>query len=165
MTTVNEPALKTCNFCGETKPADGFRGRRCPGCITQYWREYRARKGDAYREYYREWQRDRRKSNPEVYKATAAKGWLKVMGLTQDEYDALLAGQSGRCAICRRDQPGGNGRWHIDHDHGCCGKNRACKKCIRGLLCLRCNVSIGYMDEDPARLAAAIQYLTRSKGD
>jgi len=40
-------------------------------------------------------------------------------------------------------------RVHIDHDHslGCHpGEKRACDRCRRGLLCLRCNTAVGYIE-------------------
>lgn len=60
-------------------------------------------------------------------------------GITQEQYDAMLISQEGRCAICGTDQWGGSGnRPHIDHDH-------ATKK-VRGLLCFSCNVTLGWME-------------------
>lgn len=157
--------MKACRYCCQDKPLKGFRGHRCKDCVAAYWREYRAAKGEAGRERYREWQRSYRRDNPERARATQSRSWLKTMGLTPEEFDAMLAAQGGRCAICRTNRPGGKGRWHIDHDHACCGRSKACKGCIRGLLCLACNVSIGYMAEDPARLIAAADYLIKSKGE
>ena len=39
----------------------------------------------------------------------------------------------------------------IDHDHACCpvGHN-TCGKCVRGALCSRHNVHLGYIEKDPA---------------
>jgi len=161
MTTVDEPALKTCKFCGETKPDVGFRGFRCKACIAVYWREQRAIKGEEYLEYMREYSRRKRSEDPERYRAVKNRSWLKTMGMTPESYEELLVSQDGKCAICRTDKPGGNGRWHIDHEHTHCGRKRACAECIRGLLCLPCNVSLGYMAEDPDRLVAAADYLRR----
>lgn len=84
---------------------------------------------------------------------------LRKFGLTVEAYEALLDAQGHRCAICRTDEPGGVGRWHVDHDHGCCPGQRSCGKCIRGLLCSECNLGLGKFRDDPERLCAALAYL------
>ncbi len=76
-------------------------------------------------------------------------------GLTQDGYDALLAQQGGRCAICRADSPGSWGDWRVDHD-AVTGK-------VRGLLCDGCNKGIGCLQHDPDVIAAALRYLQRHR--
>lgn len=76
-------------------------------------------------------------------------------GMTMADYDDLLAAQSGRCAICGTNEPGGKGEFHVDHDHDSGG--------VRGLLCHYCNVGIGTLGDDPARLRAAAEYLERAK--
>jgi hypothetical protein len=90
---------------------------------------------------------------------------LASMGLTPEEFEQLLEDQGRACAVCRRPEPGGKGRWHIDHDHSCCGKKRACKSCIRGLLCFSCNIALGYLGEDPVVLLAAADYLLRARAE
>nr|BFD92874.1 hypothetical protein KitaXyl93_42340 [Kitasatospora sp. Xyl93] len=63
-------------------------------------------------------------------------------GLSWDEYTGLLEFQGGRCAICRRTEPGGIGVWHVDHDHGCCpDPSVSCGQCVRGIVCNACNSS------------------------
>jgi hypothetical protein len=59
-------------------------------------------------------------------------------------------------------QPG-SGRYAlaVDHDHdlGCHPGPNGCPACIRGLICWLCNVAIGQMDDDPARLRGLASYL------
>jgi hypothetical protein len=78
---------------------------------------------------------------------------LARYGLSQEQWDHLVALQGNLCAICKTDQPGGRGeRWHIDHD--------AATGVVRGLLCHSCNVGIGNLRHDPQIMLAAVQYLT-----
>lgn len=82
-------------------------------------------------------------------------------GLNRVTYEALLNSQGGGCAICGG-QPTDGRNFHVDHDHSCCpGQGRSCGRCIRGLLCNGCNVGIGMMGDNPERLIAAAQYLSR----
>lgn len=75
-----------------------------------------------------------------------------LYGLSQERYEALLAAQDGRCAICRTDDwPGKDHRPHVDHCHET-GR-------VRGLLCDFCNRGLGLFGDDPARLRAAADYL------
>lgn len=53
--------------------------------------------------------------------------------------------------------------YSIDHDHACCQGATSCGKCIRGVLCRRCNIGIGYLQNNPQAAAAAATYLYRSE--
>lgn len=81
--------------------------------------------------------------------------------LTLADYDRLLDAQNNTCAVCGADSPGGVGSWHVDHDHACCPK-RSCGKCVRGLLCTKCNTGLGMFNDDPEILMNAISYLEGS---
>lgn len=70
-------------------------------------------------------------------------------GMTQGEFDALLASQDGRCAICSVELTAKN--WAIDHDHD--------TRAVRGLLCRGCNVMLGLAGDDHRILTKAIAYL------
>jgi 16S rRNA C967 or C1407 C5-methylase (RsmB/RsmF family) len=47
----------------------------------------------------------------------------------------------------------------IDHDHGCCSGTGSCGRCVRGLLCNRCNLMLGFANDQPEILRAALEYL------
>jgi hypothetical protein len=78
---------------------------------------------------------------------------LKRMGITQAEYDWLLALQKGVCALHGGPETRKGALYlSVDHDHNCCppvkvGQTRCCKKCIRGLLCHDCNHMVGLAEK------------------
>jgi hypothetical protein len=79
--------------------------------------------------------------------------WLrKTYGIGLDEYNALVEKQEGRCAACGR-LPEGRAL-DVDHDHTY-GR-------VRGLLCMRCNLAIGHLGDDPDAIVALAMYLLRS---
>lgn len=80
---------------------------------------------------------------------------LARYGLTEGTFDALLAAQDGKCAICGRSDSGTDlhDSFNIDHDH----KTGA----VRGLLCQPCNQGLGAFTDNPESLAAAIRYLAK----
>jgi hypothetical protein len=82
-------------------------------------------------------------------------------GMSTDDLASMLATQGGGCAICGTTVPGGRGNWHVDHDHKCCPTSSTCGRCVRGLLCSRCNQALGLFADDAERLRAAIAYLER----
>jgi hypothetical protein len=87
------------------------------------------------------------KRTPDQRRRSAIK---QKYGLAPAELDAMLRSQDSRCAICKL-PPAVGKRLVIDHDHATLE--------VRGLLCHRCNVGLGWMDDDPKRLLAAAHYL------
>jgi Autographiviridae endonuclease VII len=73
-----------------------------------------------------------------------------LYGISIEEFEARLASQDGRCAICRTDTWNGKGP-HIDHSHE--------TGALRGILCHKCNLGLGKFNDDPDLLRAAIRYL------
>ncbi len=162
---------KRCKKCGDRKPLtefwrasamrDGYRNE-CKCCGRTVRRKHYEANRDTYIRKAQEWKR----RNPERY---AAQQFLRrqardrsqirlerdqylqrTYGLSLPEFEFLVAVQTGRCAICGKDD--GN-RLHVDHDHSS-GR-------VRGLLCDSCNRAMGLFHEDPARFEAAGRYLRR----
>lgn len=80
--------------------------------------------------------------------------------LKPGQAEDMLEAQGNRCGVCRTDAPGTKG-WVIDHDHACCPEpGRSCGKCVRAILCGRCNLVLGQADDDVEVLARMIDYLT-----
>jgi hypothetical protein len=75
-------------------------------------------------------------------------------GLTSEEFDKMMTKQDNSCAICFK-QFDLKVRPCVDHCHAT-GK-------VRGLLCRSCNLGIGHLGDDPARVLKAHQYLTSKK--
>ena len=118
--------------CHRERPA--YAQGLCEVCFFDYWRKSEA---------------DRRERKR---KRDVKSSLKKQFGLTPEDYDAMLALQSGGCAICGRSPYSKRfTRLAVDHDHQ--------SGSIRGLLCHRCNVGIGMFDDRPEVLRRAIRYL------
>lgn len=76
----------------------------------------------------------------------------KAFGISLAEYDAMLAKQDFRCAICGTDEPmTESGVFCVDHNHE--------TGAVRGLLCSHCNKGLGCAKDDTNILYAMIEYL------
>jgi hypothetical protein len=75
-------------------------------------------------------------------------------GITMEQYEMMYAAQEGLCAICGREETSARFTYlAIDHCHHTGD--------IRGLLCSRCNIVIGQMEENPDLLRKAAAYIER----
>lgn len=77
------------------------------------------------------------------------KNRMKKYGLGAQDIAAMLSAQRWECPICRAELTGQSAC--VDHDHNT-GR-------IRGLLCRRCNIAIGLLDDRVGACEAAIRYL------
>lgn len=127
------------------------------------YRSHRAKYLKQMREYYRlnsnkiknrvaRWKIKQWKNNRKLVLRKRRMANLKSHGLTLKQFYDILKKQKRRCAICKARRPGGNGTWHVDHNHKT-GK-------ARGLLCSRCNLALGLFGDDIKILRRAIYYLS-----
>lgn len=84
----------------------------------------------------------------------------KKFGLTLEDFMELGEGQNWKCKICGEKHVAAvegvrhSPRLQIDHNHK---SNK-----IRGLLCRRCNVVLGQVNDDIGLLAKMVTYLVKS---
>ena len=99
-----------------------------------------------------DWQREFRRT-PEGRRHVRAMN-LKKYGLTPEMYDAIEAAQGGVCRVCDQPETSSNQfgpmRLAVDHCHET-GR-------VRGLLCARCNRSLGLLGNDAERIQALANY-------
>lgn len=147
-----EATEAVCTKCGETKPVEEFgkantslgRASQCLECAREYNRSYY----------------EKEKSTGKWNLYSRANGLKRNYGLTEDEYEELLAEQDGGCAICGiadgglHKQTGKQKKLAVDHNDET-GQ-------VRGLLCQKHNMGLGQFDHDIDLLMAAVAYLIKA---
>lgn len=133
--------VQTCKDCTEDKPISEF---------------YYNRKGKSYAKHCKKCNHKRveiwRKASPDKNIRTKRKYKIKAKyGISIDDYNAMFLEQNGCCIICGLHQSQLPQTLGVDHNH-ITGE-------VRGLLCRRCNVGIGFFDDDTARMTKAVKYL------
>ena len=116
------------------------RDRRASGALTEEALEKRRENNRRYR---REHYDELRARENEVARKRLRENPGYLHHLTKDQYYALRHEQNDACAVCLKPferTP------LIDHDHRCCPKKHSCGKCVRGLVCYRCNALLGQYD-------------------
>jgi Recombination endonuclease VII len=78
--------------------------------------------------------------------------------LSPDDINKKLEEQGNKCQICKQDI---SNAFCVDHDHACCLGRKSCGKCVRGLLCQRCNRGLGNFHDSAETLQASINYLDK----
>lgn len=166
-TAIDPAATKVCTKCGEDKHLLSYyahRGtkdgrttycRECQKAATRAWNAANAEKMRVRNAAYRAVPKNQLRTAQNMRSS-----WLRLYGLTVDGYEAMLRAQDGVCAICLKPErfidarTGEPRRLAVDHDH-VTGR-------VRGLLCGRCNRTLGHMDEDVDSLIRAADYLRQA---
>ena len=79
---------------------------------------------------------------------------LARYGLTHEAYTAMFKAQGGLCAICRNPQhDSAHVSLAVDHDHK--------TEKVRALLCTKCNMALGAVNDDIDLRSEMIAYVVR----
>ncbi len=114
------------------------------------------REGEANKNW---WARKRQARLANIPAMDRTRDLKRRFGLTPDDYQAMMSAHNGVCAICAKPETafdpkaGTRKSLAIDHCHAS-GK-------IRGLLCWRCNGTLGKIEDDISLLKAMIAYLEK----
>lgn len=140
---------KVCVKCGIEKDLDLFAkgrnykdGRRgtCKRCHTNYVIDYYNKNPD-------------KKAEKVKLNSGRDTNW-KRHKISKELYESLLKKYDGKCHACKK-----RNATSIDHDHKCCEGIRSCGKCVRGILCRNCNISLGLMQDSKEQIKKLIEYL------
>ena len=99
------------------------------------------------KQYNKKW----RDNNPEKHAQQNFDIRYKQFNFTYNDYLLTHKKQKGLCAICKKSQK--HKRLATDHCHK--------KNFVRGLLCEKCNLLLGYANDNIQLLKSAIKYLKK----
>lgn len=77
-----------------------------------------------------------------------------ITDIPKDHYQSLLEAQNYSCAICGINAEETKQGLAVDHNHA--------TDEVRGLLCMRCNIGLGYFKDNITSLTNAVNYLLKS---
>ena len=125
---------------------------RCKECNKVAQRKHRDNDPEAFLV----WQRNYQKDN---YDSKLRWNRLKsVFGVNKEQYDAMLTSQNHVCAICKEPETLKSKIGRRRHEFLCIDHCHDTGK-IRGLLCRKCNGSLGGFKDSISMLESAIKYL------
>lgn len=121
---------------------------RCASCVGYVKKRY-----VQYKEQHKKVMHRNYVKNKISYRKRAFTSRLKQFGLTVDQFNAMLLAQNNLCQVCKQPETNGK-RLSVDHSHRT-GK-------VRGLLCNRCNVLLGWASDNEVLLGLAADYLRQN---
>lgn len=138
----------------DKKTAKNRKRRVCKSCWAASLRRYRGLDLDDFQARSRAY----RNKNRDKLRSGQMRG---MYGISLERYAEIFQSQDGVCASCglpertRHPISEQTKRLAIDHCHRT-GR-------IRGLLCSRCNVALGLLNDDPERIKLLLAYLERAR--
>lgn len=127
---------KRCPVCGETLPLTAFGSNRS--------------KKDGLASYCKPCHNQKMREIAErLYGGHRNFLMMKRYGIDVATFENMVEAQGGLCALCRNRHAK-----HVDHDHAT-GR-------VRAILCFKCNNGLGKLQDRPDRVAAAMDYISRT---
>jgi len=125
------------------------------------WKEHLKKRDDeSFRQFWARERAARIAANPSM---ESERNLKRKYNLTKDQYEEILKSQNFGCAICGEKETsldsrtGSKRNLAVDHCHD--------KKHIRGLLCWRCNGTLGKLNDSIELLQSMINYLRKHNGE
>jgi hypothetical protein len=138
---------------------------RCKQCHNDQVKAWHKEHPEYYENYQKDWVKENKAANPEKWRARQFRQDMKKMGKTPEWYNEQFEKQKGLCAICERPEveihpkTGQIARLATDHNHACCPGDKSCGKCVRGLICAKCNQCLHQVEEVENWCEKATNYL------
>lgn len=156
---------RICTKCGKGKPEDitnfGVDKRRPIGLCSQCRKCLRIKNREYMRKRIRTAEQKAQdcRNHAKWHLTDKYKSWrlMRDFGITLEQFNQAFEKQGGICAVCGRPETATiNGKifWlSVDHDHNT-GK-------VRGLLCHKCNIALGHLEENPVIIQSLLTYITK----
>lgn len=174
-TDLEIPTMKKCGRCQKYLPKDLFyRNRKTADGLACYCRRCEsARKKEArasnpgliivHRENGKKWyikNKEHKLNKNKEWKENNPSKWRNInlksrFGITNEDYNQILEKQNNCCPICGKHKDEFKEFMAVDH----CHKTGQ----VRGILCRKCNLGIGHLNDDIFLLEKSINYLNSYK--
>jgi len=119
---------------------------KCKECHNRYYIQNKKRILTKQIKYY-----NKIKRTPDYIMKRKNRKLIREFGITLNKYLSMCEAQKSKCAICKLIPKGKSKVLFVDHNHKT-GK-------IRGLLCYKCNMGLGYFKDSVDSLKRASDYL------
>lgn len=152
-------SLKDCTKCYQSKPESeyNFRNKKkgtrmafCKDCQHRYQAAYRDTRRAEFKASNKAWAQNNKDRLYEYH-------LKRVYGITLADYKTMVSAQDGRCACCGKEPKSDHRISNLSVDH--CHESGV----VRGLLCNKCNLILGYFESDHVSNILAYLFAHKSK--
>lgn len=126
----------------------------CKKCRLNIFKQWKLNNPEKYKETIqkRKYKQKEYYSLPEIKLKYRKKFIERKFNISYSDYEKMQIKQNNKCAICGNEENSADKDYlSVDHNHE--------SGDIRGLLCTRCNVGLGYFKDNIQNLKNAINYL------